>query len=90
MPWMPARSADKLVISQCLKLEKGKVIRVESYKGDRWVEIRKIDSDNYEIIEKGYNNTTYNITSKELKGLIKKLFDIEFPRSHQVRVNITS
>ena len=41
MPWIPARSADKLVAGQCLKLEVGRVIRVESFKGDRWVEIKK-------------------------------------------------
>jgi len=41
MPWISARGSDKIVYNQCLKLEQGKILRVESFKGDRWIEIKR-------------------------------------------------
>jgi hypothetical protein len=90
MPWISARGSDKIVYNQCLKLEQGKILRVESFKGDRWIEIKRKKEDEFEITEKGYNNTTYVVNSKELKTLLKRLFEMEFPRSNQVRISITS
>jgi len=34
MPWIPIRSADKLVYGKAVKLEIGKKLRVESFKGE--------------------------------------------------------
>ncbi|MDT7901587.1 MAG: hypothetical protein RRE78_06790 [Acidianus sp.] len=51
---------------------------------------KKEKEDEFEITEKGYNNTTYVVNSKELKTLLKRLFEMEFPRSNQVRISITS
>lgn len=90
MPWLSARSADKLVASRCAKLEKGEVIRVESFKGDRWIEVRRVAENNYSLLENGFNRASYNVTSTDLKPLIRRLFDVEFPRSHQVRLTIAS
>ncbi|GAA5418203.1 hypothetical protein [Sulfurisphaera tokodaii] len=90
MPWISARSADKLVYGQIVKLPFGKRLRVESFKGDRWIEIVKIDENNYKIIEHGFNNHVYNVTGNDLKRILKELFEVEFPRSHQLRVVITS
>ncbi|BFH72656.1 hypothetical protein SJAV_06000 [Sulfurisphaera javensis] len=90
MPWIPVKSADKLVYGQVTKLEKGKKLRVESFKGDRWLEITKIDENTFEINEHGFNNNVYKTNLKELKKLLKELIEEEFPRSHQLRVSITS
>ena len=91
MPWIPAKSADKLVLGQVSKLESGKALRVESFKGDRWVEIIKDGEDSYKVVENGFNNKVYEkVTFKELKGLLRRIFDEEFPRSHQLRVSVHS
>ena len=68
MTWIPARSADKLVSEQCLKMEVGKVIRVESFKGDRWVEIRRVDGDSFEITEKGFNDQKFTVKAGTLRS----------------------
>ena len=89
MPWISAKSADKLVLGQLSKLEVGKALRVESFKGDRWVEIVKEDTDLFKVIESGFKRTTYEkVTFKDLKILLKRIFDDEFPRSHQLRVSV--
>ena len=90
MPWISAKSADKLISGQCLKMEVGRIIRVESFKGDRWVEIKRVNENSFEITEKGYNNQKITVTADELKEKLKRIFDVEFPRSHQLRVNYTS
>lgn len=90
MPWIPIRSADKLVYGQVVKLEIGKEIRVESFKGDRWIEITKKDNSSFEILEHGFRNNTLTVDEKGLKRTLKELFEIEFPRSHQVRISISS
>ncbi|BFI76214.1 hypothetical protein [Sulfurisphaera ohwakuensis] len=90
MPWVSAKSADRLVYMQIVKLPFGKRLRVESFKGDRWIEIVKIDENNYKIIEHGFNNNVYNVTENDLKRILKELFGVEFPRSHQLRIVITS
>ncbi|BCU69480.1 hypothetical protein [Stygiolobus caldivivus] len=89
MPWISAKSADKLVLGQLGKLEVGKALRVESFKGDRWVEIVKEDTDSFKVVESGFKKATYErVTFKDLKMLLKRIFDDEFPRSHQLRVSV--
>ena len=41
MSWISIHSADKLIFSQANSLSENKIIRAESFKGDRWVEIQK-------------------------------------------------
>jgi hypothetical protein len=71
-------------------MEVGKIIRVESFKGDRWVEIKRLNENSFEITEKGFNNQKITVSADELKEKLKRIFDVEFPRSHQLRVNYTS
>ncbi len=85
MPWISIHSADKLIFSQANSLSENKIIRAESFKGDRWVEIQKGDTY-YIIVEHGYSNTEYKVDKKDLKSIIKRLIDREFPRSHQIRI----
>ncbi|AWR94122.1 hypothetical protein [Acidianus brierleyi] len=90
MPWIPARSADKMILGQALKLKEGKVLRIESFKGDRWIEIKKLNSNEFEINEHGYNNTTYKVKEDEMKVILRRAIDLEFPRSHQLRISLSS
>ena len=85
MPWISIHSADKLIFSQANSLSENKIIRAESFKGDRWVEIQKGDTY-YIIVEHGYSNVEYKVDKKDLKSIIKRLIDREFPRSHQIRI----
>ena len=89
MPWIPARSAEKLVYGQAVKLENGKKLRVESFKGDRWIEITKKDNG-FEILEHGFRNNILTVDEKELRRVLKELLETEFPRSHQLRISVTS
>ena len=89
MPWIPARSADKLVAGQYLKMEVGKVIRVESFKGDRWVEIKRVDGDSFEVTEKGFRDHKFTVKAGDLKVALKRVFEVESPRSHQMRLSYT-
>lgn len=83
---MPASSADKLVVSQSLKLREGETLRVESFKGDRWLEITR-KGDRFSITEHGFRDATYEVGEGDLRQLLRRLMDFEFPRSHQLRVS---
>ena len=72
MPWIPARSADKLVSGQCLKMEVGRAIRVEI----------KIDGDFFEVTEKGFRDQKFTVKAGDLKVVLKRVFEVEFPRNH--------
>ncbi|MFP3178831.1 MAG: hypothetical protein RXQ96_07665 [Thermocladium sp.] len=89
MPWISARSADKLVIGRCLRMGVGSVLRIESFKEDRWLEIRRLDNDEFEVTEHGFNDSRTIVDLEALKPTIKRLLSIEFPRSHQLRINST-
>ncbi|MGC8670616.1 MAG: hypothetical protein ACP5SK_02240 [Thermoprotei archaeon] len=88
LPWISAKSADKVVASQLEKLPEGKRLRIEDFKGDRWVEVLKSSVNNYRIEERGFANGFYDVDDNELKSTLKRLFEAEFPRSHQLRVSI--
>lgn len=86
MPWIPASSAKKLVASQAVKLAEGETLRVESFKGDRWLEVRR-SGPTLVIREHGFRDATYEVQESEVRQLLGKLIDFEFPRSHQLRVS---
>ncbi|EZQ01911.1 MULTISPECIES: hypothetical protein [Acidianus] len=90
MAWLSARSAEKMVYGQLTKLSTGKTLRVESFKGDRWIEVKKISEDEFLVTEKGYNNVTFSVNLPQLRQTLKKIFEDEFPRSHQLRITTTS
>ncbi len=89
MPWIPIKSAEKLLSSQILKLPEGKVLRVESFKGDRWFEVRR-RGEEFEFNEHGYNNAVFTVKKDEVKVVVKRIIEVEFPRSHQLRVSLSS
>ncbi|ADL18451.1 hypothetical protein ASAC_0043 [Acidilobus saccharovorans 345-15] len=75
------------MISQSLKLKDGETLRVESFKGDRWLEITRKRGDGFSVTEHGFKNATYEVGEEELRQLLRRLIDFEFPRSHQLRVS---
>jgi hypothetical protein len=89
VPWIPIKSADKLLSSQILKLPEGKVLRVESFKGDRWFEVKR-NGEEFEFSEHGYRNAVFKVKKEEVKETVKRIIEVEFPRSHQLRVSLSS
>ncbi|MGC8597278.1 MAG: hypothetical protein ACP5NY_05090 [Thermocladium sp.] len=87
MPWISSRSADKLVIKRCFKMGVGSVLRIESFKGDRWLEIKRLDMDRFEVREHGFNESSVIVDSETLKPAVKRIMSMEFPRSHQLRIS---
>ncbi len=88
LPWISARSADKMVAGQLDKLPEGRTLRVEDFKGDRWVSVLKMNVNSYRVEEHGFYVATYEVSDDELKSTLKRLFEVEFPRSHQLRVSV--
>ena len=54
------------------------------------MEIKRLNENSFEITENGFNNQKITVSADELKEKLKRIFDVEFPRSHQLRVNYTS
>ncbi|WP_449462248.1 hypothetical protein PQ610_06700 [Tardisphaera miroshnichenkoae] len=90
MPWLSARSADKLIASQVEKLPEGKKVRVEDFKGDRWVEVLKVGVNSYRVNEHGFVTAAYDVDDGKLRATLRRLFEAEFPRSHQLRVSTSA
>ena len=49
------RLADKLVFGQYSKMKVGRAIRMDSFMGDRRIEIRRIVRESFEVTEEGLN-----------------------------------
>ncbi len=75
------------VLNNLSELEKGQIMRIENQKNDRSLEISKFGKD-LEIREDGYSKETNRIESSNLKSVISKIIEYEFPRSHKLRIKI--
>ncbi len=87
MPQVPKGSAQNFLLKYIAALSEEQIIRVENHKNDRFLIIRK-SGDKVEIKEDGYTNTTHVVESSEVKSLLNRLLDYEFPRSHKLRIKI--
>ena len=65
------------------------MLKVESFKRDRWIEFTRNEDDTYKVVEHGFSNAMLTISSADLKGEIKRLIDVEFPRSNQLRIHVS-
>lgn len=69
------------------KLEVGHILEITTYKRDRGFSIYALEADKFKLKEFGYNRALYeSVTAKEVLNLSEKIIQVEFPRSHQVRV----
>jgi ArsR family metal-binding transcriptional regulator len=87
MPQVPKGSAQNFLVKYIAALSEEQIIRVENHKNDRFLIIRK-SGKMVEIREDGYTNTTHTVEPSEVKSVLGKLLDYEFPRSHQLRIKI--
>lgn len=87
MPRLPKRNVLTFILRVIAELEVQQIIRVENHKNDRFLELRKT-GDQIQVKEDGYTNTTHTVDPSDLKSLMNKLIEYEFPRSHQLRIKI--
>ncbi|MGG5460669.1 hypothetical protein [Clostridium sp. B9] len=67
------------------KIDINDSVNFKSFKKDRQVEIRKLDSDLFEIKEDGFEKRLFkNLDTKELKRALKYLRKKEFPKSNSL------
>lgn len=81
--------AEAVVTGKALGLEEGQVLRIASYKRDRWIELRRAGADSFHLTEHGFTCTEHEIATKQLRKLLKNLFKREFPRSNKLHVRLT-
>ncbi len=87
MPQVAKRAALHFILNSVEELDDDQLIRVENHKNDRFLEIRKAGNQ-LEVREDGYTTTVHNIEVSELKSLLNRIIDYEFPRSHKLRIKI--
>jgi hypothetical protein len=87
MPQIDRGSAIHFVLNNMDQLGNGQIMRIENQKNDRFVEIRKFGT-RLEILEDGYSSTTNRINAEDLKSMLSKMIEYEFPRSHKLRIKI--
>ncbi len=86
--WISARSAGKVVEQRVKQIGVGDTLKVESFKRDRWIQFTRNGEDTYSIVEHGFASGTITVSSAELKGEIRRLVEVEFPRSNQLRIHV--
>lgn len=70
-------------------LDKNKKISIRTYKNDRGFTIYFTNSE-YVIKEDGFFNKEYKLKDwQSSKKILKKIFKTEFPRSNNIRYNIS-
>lgn len=87
--WISARSAGKVVEQRVKQIGIGDALKVESFKRDRWIEFTRNHDDTYSIVEHGFFIATLTVSSEGLKKEIRRLVDIEFPHSNQLRIHVS-
>lgn len=87
MPQVAKRAAHHFILNSVDGLGVDQIIRIENHKNDRFIEIKRI-GDNLEVKEDGYTSMIHSIGINELKSLLGRLIDYEFPRSHKLRIKI--
>lgn len=87
MPQVAKRGSLHFIISNAKELQEDQIIRVENHKNDRFLEIKKTGSK-FQIKEDGYSSETHTIEPLELKSILTRLLEYEFPRSHKLRIKI--
>lgn len=87
MPQIAKRSSIQFILNALKDLSEDQIIRVENHKNDRFLEFRKT-ADRIEVKEDGYSSLTHSVHANEIKSLLGRLIDYEFPRSHKLRIKV--
>lgn len=87
MPQVAKRAAYHFILNSLGDLGEDQIMRVENHKNDRFLEIKRTGG-NIEIREDGYKSETHRMDPAEVKSVIGKIIEYEFPRSHKLRIKI--
>lgn len=87
MPQIARRGALQFILNNLPNLGRDQIIRVENHKNDRFLEISR-NGSLIRIREDGYSSLMHDIEPSEVKSLLNRLMDHEFPRSHKLRIKI--
>ncbi|AGF77968.1 hypothetical protein UWK_01408 [Desulfocapsa sulfexigens DSM 10523] len=79
-------SAIKQVLQIVKKLDPPQGLEILTYKRNRGITIIKIDEDTLSVQERGYEESTFQVTMADLGKQLKSIAKREFPRSRKVRV----
>ncbi len=75
------------VMERLAKLQKGQCLDMRTFKRNRSVAIICTGSDNFNVIERGFHQESWeNLTAEKIKRLLKTLLKREFPRSNKIRL----
>ncbi len=86
MALLNIQSAIKQVQQIVRKLEPPQGVEILTYKRNRGITIIKIDDENLSVQERGYQDNSFQVSTRELARLLKTIAKREFPRSRKVRV----
>ncbi|NJD99676.1 hypothetical protein E3E26_07765 [Thermococcus sp. LS1] len=87
MPMVSARKVVKTVEGFLKRLRPGYEIELLSYKKDRSVTIKKLETGRFLLIERGFENSEREVGGEEVIHELKKAISVEFPRSHWIRIS---
>lgn len=87
MPQVAKRSALNFILNNAIDLDGEHLMRVENHKNDRFLEIKRVGQIVL-IKEDGYRKEIHEVEWKELKSLLNRLIEFEFPRSHKLRIKV--
>ncbi len=75
------------IIERLNKLQVGQCLDMRTFKRNRSVAIVCTGEDNFNVIERGFHEESWeDLTSEKVKKLLKTLLKREFPRSNQIRL----
>jgi len=79
-------TAVETVLRKLKKLPIGHAIDLRTYKRNRSVVIKRTGDDEFDVVEKGYNEERFLVPLSKMKKLMKNLLKKEFPRSTKIRM----
>ncbi len=80
------QTAIKRVEQIIRKIDPPHGVEILTYKRNRGISIIKIDDENLSVLERGYEENTFQTTTAGLAKLLKSIAKREFPRSRKVRI----
>jgi len=74
------------IMNKLKKLPIGHAIDLRTYKRNRSVVIARTGEDEFDVVQKGYQEDRFLIPLSKMKKLLKNLLKKEFPRSTKMRL----
>ncbi|QGY40129.1 hypothetical protein GM415_08315 [Pseudodesulfovibrio cashew] len=74
------------IMNRLKKLPTGHAIDLRTYKRNRSVLIARVGNDEFDVVERGFEEARFLVSRDKLKKLLKMLMKREFPRSTKIRL----